>query len=79
MVLNKKVEACIEWGSTILTVYGVYLTSIDYFPFNLWIGLLANFVWLLVGIVWRKWSLISLEALLCAMYAHGIAKALFGF
>ena len=70
-------EKVVEWSATVCFLISVALTSLDIFPINLYISLLTNVLWLAVGIVWRKWSLIIVEAVVCVMYAAGIVKHLF--
>jgi hypothetical protein len=64
----------IEWIATACFLISVSLTSFNYYPEYLYVSLLTNVLWLLVGIVWRKWSLILVEAVVFVMYAVGIFK-----
>jgi len=70
----KNWEKIIEWTATVFFLISVALTSVDIFPINLYVSLVTNLLWLLVGIVWRKWSLITVEAVVCVMYAAGIIR-----
>ena len=69
-----KTDAIIEWSATACFLISVALTSLDIFPVNLYVSLATNLLWLWVGIIWRKWSLITVEAVVCVMYTVGIAK-----
>ena len=64
----------VEWAATVCFLISVALTSVNYYPEYLYASLLTNILWLLVGIVWRKWSLIIVEAVVCVMYSVGIFK-----
>ncbi len=64
----------IEWVATVSFLISVALTSFNYYPEYLYASLLTNLLWLVTGIVWRKWSLIIVEAVVCIMYAVGIVK-----
>jgi len=63
-----------EWGSTLLLLIGVALTAFNIFPLNLWVCLAANFGWAIVGIVWRKWSLLLVQAVVTAIYIVGLVN-----
>ena len=63
-----------EWVATVCFLISVALTSFNVFPVNLYVSLLTNVLWLAVGVIWRKWSLIIVEAIVCVMYAVGIFK-----
>jgi hypothetical protein len=68
------IERSIEWAATVCFLISVALTSLDIFPINLYVSLVTNILWLAVGVIWRKWSLIIVEAVVCVMYVIGIAK-----
>ena len=72
--MNKQVEWLMEWGSTGLLLIGVALTSFNIFPLNLWVCLVANAGWAVMGVVWRKWSLLIVQAVVSAIYIVGIVK-----
>ena len=68
------IERTIEWAATVCFLISVVLTSLDIFPVNLYVSLVTNLLWLWVGFIWRKWSLITVEAVVCVMYAVGIFR-----
>ena len=72
--LFTKVEPYIEWIATVAFLCSVVLTSLNYYPEYLYLSLFTNLLWLLVGIIWHKWSLIIVEAIVCIMYIIGIIK-----
>ena len=65
-------EWCMEWGSTALLLVGVALTSFNVYPLNLYICLAANAGWTVMGILWRKWSLLIVQAVVSAIYVFGL-------
>ena len=69
-----KTDTIIEWTATVFFLISVALTSLDIFPINLYVSLVTNLLWLWVGFIWRKWSLITVEAVVCVMYAVGIFR-----
>ena len=64
----------IEWIATVSFLCSVALTSLNYYPEYLYLSLFTNLLWLIVGMVWHKWSLIFVEAVVCVMYTIGIIK-----
>jgi len=72
--MNKNLEWCMEWGSTALLLVGVAFTSFNVFPLNLWVCLAANAGWTIMGIIWRKWSLLIVQAVVSAIYVVGLIK-----
>ena len=75
--MNKQVEWCMEWGSTALLLVGVALTSFNIYPLNLWVCLAANAGWTVMGIIWKKWSLLIVQAVVSAIYIFGMVSYYF--
>ena len=69
-------EFILEWSATFVLLIGVALTSYNLYPYNVYISLLANLLWLWLGFVWKKWSLIVVEIVVVAMYLAGTIKTL---
>lgn len=61
-----------EWTCTIILLAGVVLTSLNIFPLNIWFLLLGNVGWIILGIVWRKVSLIVLQTVITIIYIAGL-------
>jgi hypothetical protein len=74
--MNKKFEFVIEWFATILLIIGVALTSWNIYPLNIYVSLAGNFAWLLVALLWRKWSLITIQFVIILIYIAGVVKEL---
>lgn len=66
-----------EWGSTALLLVGVALTSFNIYPLNLWVCLAANVGWTVMGILWKKWSLLIVQAVVSAIYIFGMVTYYF--
>ena len=75
--MNKRLEWCMEWGSTALLLVGVALTAFNVFPLNLWVCLAANVGWTVMGIIWKKWSLLIVQAVVSAIYIFGMVTYYF--
>lgn len=61
-----------EWTCTIILLAGVVLTSLNIFPLNIWFLLLGNIGWIILGIIWRKVSLIVLQTVITIIYIAGL-------
>lgn len=61
-----------EWACTIVLLAGVGLTSLNIFPLNIWFLLLGNVGWIVLGIIWRKVSLIVLQTVITIIYIAGL-------
>ena len=72
--LLTKVKPYIEWIATVSFLISVALTSLNYYPSYLYLSLITNLLWLATGIIWRKWSLITVEFIVCLMYTIGIVN-----
>jgi hypothetical protein len=69
-------EFILEWSSTFVLLIGVALTSFNVYPLNVYVCLVANLLWLWLGFVWKKWSLIVVELVVVGMYLAGTIKTL---
>ena len=69
-------EFIVEWSATAVLLMGVVLTSFNIYPLNVYVCLAANILWLWLGFIWRKWSLIIVEMVVVAIYLAGTIKAL---
>lgn len=61
-----------EWGSTVVLIIGVALTAYNIYPLNVWLSLLGNFGWFVVGWMWRKYSLLTIQIILTIIYVSGL-------
>lgn len=74
MVLQTRLWIFIEWAATITLVIGVALTSWNVYPANIYMSAIGNFLWLLMALYWKKWSLITIQVFIMLIYAGGILK-----
>jgi len=63
-----------EWLCSIVLLAGVALTSFNIFPLNLWVLFFGNLGWVILGWIWRKWSLIAMQVVITLIYVVGIIK-----
>ena len=70
--MNNKVEFILEWLSTVLVIIGAILTAWNVYPTNIMFQFVGNVGWFVVGYMWRKWSLMTIQAIVSAIYIAGL-------
>jgi hypothetical protein len=70
-----RLDFVVEWSATSILLIGVALTSANIYPLNVVVSLVANLLWLWLGFIWRKWSLIIVEIVIVTMYLAGTIQA----
>jgi len=70
--LVKSLEWWMEWTATIVLMIGVTLTAWNIYPLNIYFSLIGNLGWLIVGYMWKKWSLIMIQLVVSALYIVGL-------
>lgn len=61
-----------EWGSTAVLIIGVALTAYNIYPLNVWLSMAGNFGWFVVGWMWRKYSLLTIQVVVTIIYVAGL-------
>ena len=70
--MNKNVEFVLEWASTVLVIIGACLTAWNIYPLNIMFQFVGNIGWFAVGYMWRKWSLMTIQAVISVIYITGL-------
>lgn len=70
--INEKTTFILEWISTVVLIVGVALTAYNVYPLNIWISMIGNFGWFIVGALWKKWSLVIIQIVITAIYIAGL-------
>ena len=68
----------VKWTSVLFIVTGWCLTSINYFPYNMFFQLIGVAGWLWVGFLWHDRSLIVLNSIGVTLLGAGLLKYLAG-
>ncbi len=68
----KSFEWWMEWTATAILMIGVALTAWNIYPLNIYFSLAGNLGWLIVGYMWKKWSLIIIQLVVSALYIAGL-------
>lgn len=69
-----KYESWIEWISTAILIVGVALTAYNIYPLNVYVSFVGNFGWVIVGLLWKKWSLIIIQVIISIIYIGGLLQ-----
>lgn len=64
-----------EWTCTFVLLIGVFLTSLNVFPINIWFLMFGNLGWIALGYFWKKWSLLILQTIITVIYIAGLIKS----
>ena len=72
MLTSKQIEFIFEWGSTVVLLAGAALTSLNIYPMNVFLSMAGNLGWLVVALMWRRWSLIVIQLVISIIYVGGL-------
>ena len=70
--MKKDLVFYLKWLATFVTIVGAVCTSINIYPAGPALLNLGAFIWLIVSIMWREWSLIVINATLLVIYTVGL-------
>lgn len=73
-----KIDTVLEWTATFITIIGAVFTAINVYPAGPVMLNLGAFIWLIVSVMWKKWSLIVINATLLLIYTFGLLFKLLG-
>ena len=62
----------IKWLGTIICLLGIGLTSFNYYPSNIYFGLIGSSLWAFAGIAQKDYALFLVEFVAVIMYATGV-------
>ena len=71
-MLKFDAEFFLEWTSTALVILGAILTACNIYPLNLAVQFVGNVGWFAVGYMWKKWSLMTIQAVISVIYIVGL-------
>jgi hypothetical protein len=73
-LVNKPLEWWVEWVSTAILIIGVGLTAWNIYPLNIYLSLAGNVGWFVVGWMWRKYSLLTIQLIVSIIYVAGLLQ-----
>ena len=62
----------IKWVGTIICLLGIGLTSFNYYPANIYFGLIGSALWTAAAIAQKDYALFLVEFVAVVMYATGV-------
>lgn len=65
-----------EWINTAVLIAGAVLTSLNIYPLNIWFLFAANLGWAMLGVMWRKWSLLTVQTVITLIYLPPLLKTI---
>ena len=70
--MTKEIVFYLKWLATFVTILGAVATSVNMYPLGPALLNVGAFIWLIVSIMWREWSLIVINATLLLIYTIGL-------
>ena len=64
--------ALTKWTGTIICLLGIGLTSFNYYPANIYFGLIGSALWTAAAIAQKDYALFWVEFVAVVMYAAGV-------
>ena len=61
-----------KWTGTVLCLTGIGLTSLNYYPSNLFFGFTGSLLWSVAGLRQKDYALFVVEFVAVLMYLYGI-------
>ena len=68
----------IKWVSSVIIIIGMIMSSVNFFPYNLFIHFIGVSGWFVVGLLWNDRSLILLNGIAMVIFSIGIMNHYFG-
>ena len=65
-----------EWSITAILIAGAVLTSMNIYPANIWFLFAANLGWAVQAIMWRKWSLLTVQTVITIIYLPPVVQSI---
>jgi hypothetical protein len=70
--MTKEIVFYLKWLATFVTILGAVATSVNMYPLGPLLLNVGAFIWLIVSIMWKEWSLIVINATLLLIYTIGL-------
>lgn len=65
-------EFIFEWSATVILLIGVAMAAFNLYPHYLYMQAIGNVMWFALGYYWRKWSLMTVQCIIVAIYVMGL-------
>jgi len=70
--MKKDIVFYLKWLATFVTILGAICASINMYPEGPILLNVGSFLWLIVAIMWKEWSLIVINSTLLIVYTTGL-------
>lgn len=70
--MNQKPYQWLAWIGTIGVIGCALMASFNLYPYYNWGFLFFNLLWIIIGILWREKSLITMSLVVTLIYAIGL-------
>ena len=74
MSKSKDLTWKVKWGSTLVLIMGMILTSQNLYPYNLVFHIIGTIGWTYVSIVWNDRALIVINSVALCIFINGIIE-----
>ena len=64
----------VKWSASVFIIIGMIFSSLNIFPYNLFLHLIGVSGWFVVGMLWHDRSLIVVNAIAVFIFLSGIIK-----
>jgi hypothetical protein len=65
-----------EWSITAILIVGAVLTSFNVYPLNIWFLFVSNLGWAAQAIMWKKYSLFTVQTVITIIYFPPVIKSI---
>ena len=72
MILMNKPYQWLAWLGTAILLLAATLAAFNVYPYYVWCFIIANTMWMIIGILWRENSLVVMNAGLTVIYLIGL-------
>ena len=76
VIIQRKPYQAVAWIGTAGLIVGAMMNSFNIYPWNLWVMIIANAIWILAGVLWREPSVYWLNIFMVLAYVLGAIKYL---
>ncbi len=74
-ILNQPWTFWYEWSITVILIIGAVLTSFNIYPLNIWFLFISNLGWAIQAVMWKKYSLFTVQAVITIIYFPPLIKS----
>ena len=73
-----KLDIILKWIATIILIIGSGINSLGIYPLGPIVIIAGSFIWLIVSIMWKEWSLIITNGVLVVVSTVALLYHIYG-